>query len=63
MNAINFKMKEIDKEVLRNSELESKINDNVSKIEELESSKKLFDKKLADQETRLDTIKLNLHKH
>ena len=33
-------MKDIVKEVLGISELEAKINDNVSKIEELESSKK-----------------------
>ena len=32
------KMKDIEKEVLGISQLEAKINDNLSKIEELESS-------------------------
>ena len=39
-------MKDIVKEVLRIFELEAKINDNLLKIEELECSKKLFDKRL-----------------
>ena len=32
MNETYFKMKDIEKEVLRISEIEAKINDNVSKI-------------------------------
>ena len=38
MNKTNFKMKEFEKEVLRISELKAKINFNLSKIEDLESS-------------------------
>ena len=62
MNETYFQMKDIVKEVQRISQIQAKLNDNVSKIEELDSSKKSLDEKLTDQETRLDTIESNLNK-